>query len=343
MKVCVVGYFGDGIHKVTDGQGIKTVELYNALKDFYDADNVLKVNTYGKKKFSLAIKLLEAISKCDNLIVVVSANGRKTIIPLLDFYNKFFHKRIFHSLIGCTTYKTLDEKPRLKPIFQRLNGNWAETKVSKQQLEDRGLTNVHVIKNFKTLKILDESELVYTKDDIFRFCTFSRVENMKGIPNVIHAVNKLNQKYGKTVCTLDIYGKIEDDFVEEFEQLKVDFGDCIKYKGVVEFEKSVDTIKHYYMLIFPTLYYTEGIPGTIIDSFSAGVPVISAEWESCFDIMSKDLGITYEIGNDEALLAALEYAITHKNAIDLLKNNCLKEAKKYTPQAAIRQIDKFLK
>ena len=35
-------------------------------------------------------------------------------------------------------------------------------------------------------------------------------------------------------------------------------------------EKTVKTLENYYLLLFPTKFRTEGIPGTIIDALSAG-------------------------------------------------------------------------
>src|SRR5699024_7195576 len=111
----------------------------------------------------------------------------------------------------------------------------------------------------------------------------------------------------RTVCTLDIYGKVMERYEDDFERLMSEFGENIHYKGVVDFDKSVETLKNYYMVVFPTRYYTEGIPGTLLDSFAAGVPVLSAEWESCYDIMNEHVGVTYTFNDDDALVNTLLY------------------------------------
>lgn len=59
--------------------------------------------------------------------------------------------------------------------------------------------------------------------------------------------------------------------------------------------------------MFPTLFYTEGIPGTIIDAYAAGLPVISSKWESYGDVIEDNVtGIGYEFGSDDALVEVLE-------------------------------------
>lgn len=341
VLVCVVGNFGDK-DTLTDGQGIKTLELYHSLLRAYGPNEVCRVNLHSKNKAVLSLKLLAALAKSKNLIVLVSVNGRKTVIPLLAAFNKVFHKNIYHSLIGSTTHKTLDENKKYVKIFNELAGNWSETSTEKKLLEERGLTNVTVVKNFKNLDVLTPEEMEYVHAEPFPLCTFSRVEERKGIPSIVRAVKRVNEICGRTVFTLDIYGKVMERYEEAFAQLKTEFGDAIHYRGVIDFDKSVATLKHYYMLVFPTRYYTEGIPGTLLDAFSAGVPVLSAEWESCYDIMNENVGITYAFDDEEALVDALLYAARNPSIINSMKKACLAEAKKYTPQEAIAEIAKYL-
>ena len=341
MTVCVVGNYGNG-EKLTDGQGIKTLELYNSLVKRYGANKVSRVNLYSKNRVVLGCKLLSALFRCNNIIVLVSKNGRKTVIPFLVALNKAFHRRIFHSLIGSTTHETLDENRKYVKIFNEIEGNWSETSTEKKLLEERGLTNVSVVKNFKNIKTIDQKELIYLSQPPFKICTFSRVEKLKGIGNIVRVVNRINNTYGRCICTLDIYGHVMDHYVNEFEELKKEFGEYIHYKGVVDFDRSVEVLKNYYLTVFPTLYYTEGIPGTILDSFSAGVPVLSAEWESCFDIMNEKVGITYSFNNDDDLYKKLVYAIEHPAVINAMKVNCIKEAKKYSSDEVIKEIERFL-
>lgn len=342
MLVCVVGNFGEN-DNLTDGQGIKTLELYRALVRRYGTDEVCRVNLYKKNKVVLALKLLVNLIRCQNMIVLVSVNGRKTVIPLLAAFNKVFRRRIFHSLIGSTTHKTLEENPNLRGCYNSLAGNWSETSTEKKLLEDLGLTNVTVVKNFKHLQILAPEQLCYTEEAPFRLCTFSRVEAKKGIPNIVRAVNEVNRRRGKTVYTLDIYGKVEDHYLEEFEELKKEFGEAVRYMGVVDFDKSVETIRPYYMLVFPTRYYTEGIPGTILDAMAAGVPILSAHWESCYDVMTPEIGLIYDFDDDEALFSALEYALENVETVNGKKLNCLAEADRYNPDTVVKTIGAYLK
>ena len=49
--------------------------------------------------------------------------------------------------------------------------------------------------------------------------------------------------------------------------------------GEIDSDKSVDIIKNYYWLLFPTRWDGEESAGTICESFIAGVPVIATDWK----------------------------------------------------------------
>jgi glycosyltransferase involved in cell wall biosynthesis len=54
------------------------------------------------------------------------------------------------------------------------------------------------------------------------------------------------------------------------------FPEYVVYGGVVPFNKSVEVLKDYFAVLFPTYYEGEGFAGTIIDAHSAGVPIIAS-------------------------------------------------------------------
>jgi glycosyltransferase involved in cell wall biosynthesis len=158
----------------------------------------------------------------------------------------------------------------------------------------------------------------------------------KGIRTAISAVQKVNETYGRTICTLDIFGQVDPKQTQWFEQLTSSFPEYIRYCGIVSYDKSVEIIKEYYALLFPTEFFTEGIPGTIIDAYAAGVPVIASKWESFSDIIEDEItGIGYSFDHSELLSKVLFDVIERPEIINKMKINCLKKAKEYLPERVI--------
>ena len=96
------------------------------------------------------------------------------------------------------------------------------------------------------------------------------------------------------------------------------------------------TLKDYFALLFPTRFYTEGIPGTIIDAYAAGVPVISAEWESFSDIIDEGItGFGYAFGDKEKLKELLiEFAETPER-VNGIKVGSLKKVQEFIPEKVV--------
>ena len=186
---------------------------------------------------------------------------------------------------------------------------------------------------------MPEDALVYHTAPPYRLCTFSRVMKEKGIEDAAKAVQAINEEAGSAVFELDIYGQIDSGQTDWFEQLKASFPEYVRYKGLVPFDKSVDVLKDYFALLFPTFYDGEGFAGTIIDSFAAGVPVIASDWKYNNEIITPHkTGLLFEAKNNAALISALKYLTQNTSEINNMKPLCLEAAEKYSPQAAIKPL-----
>lgn len=91
------------------------------------------------------------------------------------------------------------------------------------------------------------------------------------------------------------------------------------------------------MLIFPTRFYTEGIPGTIIDGYAAGIPVLSAKWESYSDVVDENKsGVGYEFNNVKSLKNKLLYCVNNPKIVNEMKEYCLFKSKEFTIEQAMK-------
>ena len=219
----------------------------------------------------------------------------------------------------------------------RIDHIYVETLTMQKALNEQGFHNVIIMKNCKKLRINSLISKNNT-DSIVKLCTFSRVMRQKGIEDIVEALKVLNGD--EVLYSLDIYGQIDNNEIDWFNNLKSNFPFYINYCGCVDYHLSVDTIKNYNLLVFPTKFYTEGIPGTIIDSFASGVPVLSSKWESFDDIIIDGVtGIGYEFDNVEDLIIKLKFIYNNINLLENMSMNCIKEAEQYLPNNALKVLD----
>lgn len=336
-KVGIIGHFG-GNENILDGQTIKTKILCEELQKATDWD-LIKVDTYYKSRnpVKLLFDTLHCLKSAKDVIVLLSRNGMRFYFPLLHFYAKRFQTRIYHDVIGGNLNTYVEKYPKYVRYLNSFKKNWVETEGLKQKLEKQGITNCEVIPNFKRLNVaaIDKSEF----DEPFRFCTFSRVMKEKGIETAIGAVEAINKEVGKEICQLDIYGRIDDNYKDAFEHTMDNTSKAISYKGMVPYEKSVETIKGYYALLFPTYWDGEGFPGTIVDAFSAGLPVIATDWNCNSEIIENEKnGILYPNNEIKDLKSAIKWLINKSAKMHEMRKNCAESAKKYQPDRYIGQI-----
>ncbi len=335
-KVGICGHFGEG-QNLINGQTIKTKILTEELKKVIGSEYVQTVDTYGWRTnpFRLLIKCFFLIKNCKNIIILPAHNGVRVFVPLFVLFNKVFHRRLHYVVIGGWLPELLNKNYMLKNQLKKFDGIYVETYTMCNSLKNLGLNNVMYLPNFKRINILKENQLIYTPKEPYKLCTFSRVMKEKGIEEAIEAVKRINSEMNRVVYTLDIYGKIEPGYKERFEVIKKGFPDYISYKGFVNFDKTTEILKNYFALLFPTYYEGEGFPGTIIDAFSAGVPVIATDWKYNKEIVAHgENGYIYK-GEIEELVNILRQLVQNPDELLKMKKNCIKEAEKYKVENVI--------
>lgn len=339
-KAGISGHFGLGLNML-NGQTIKTRVVTEELKRRLGEEQVAIVDTHGGAKAMprMLMQLWKLFQSCETVTMLPAYKGLRFFTPVFSFYNLFFHRKLQYVVIGGWLSSFIDRHRWLSGMLKRFDCIFVETTTMKSALEKKGFHNVTVMPNFKKLPILRSDELNDEVEKPYKLCTFSRVMKEKGIEDAVAVVTHINEAAGYTVYCLDIYGQIDSKYEEAFEELQKSFPEYISYKGKVPYEKSVDTLKEYFALLFPTRFYTEGIPGTVIDAYAAGVPIISARWESFADVIDENLtGIGYELLNNEELIKILLNIAEHPEIIVKMKRKCLIKAKKFTPDAAIQKI-----
>ena len=339
-RVAVIGHFAFG-KECLDGQTVKTRIVTDELGKQLGNENVLKIDTHGGKITLLKapFQALKALKKCKNVVILPAHNGLRVYAPLLTFFRKFFKKRKLHYVvIGGWLPEFLQKRKRLAKKLKSFDGIFVETNTMQNALEKQGFTNIVVMPNCKDLKILKPEELVYPTGEPYKLCTFSRVMKEKGIEDAVNAVKEVNEEAGRIVYTLDIYGQEDSAQVQWFEDLKTTFPDYVNYRGVVDYDKSVDVLKNYFALLFPTYYDGEGFAGTVLDALASGVPVIASDWKYNAEVVNENIGFVYPVRIQESFIKILKIAAENPRILLDKKKDCLRESEKYTPGFVLQSL-----
>lgn len=335
-KVCVVGHFAFG-KKFSDGQTVKTHSVYNELKRIYGENEVTYIDTNGWKKGMpvMILKFIAAFFKCSNVVILPAQNGVKLMVPLSSMMRKIRKTRVHYVVVGGWLPELASEKSYIKKGLAKLYRLYVESADMLDNLKKCGCSNTVVMPNFKRVEVFTSPKVFFERNE-HRMCTFSRVVKEKGIGEAVEAAAKLNEKYPDRKFLLDIYGQVFDEQREWFEKLKESFGSTVRYRGVVDFEKSTAVLREYDVLLFPTYHSGEGFAGTLIDAMSAGIPVVATDWKYNKDVITdNENGLLVSPGSIDELAAAVEKLFSDVELQNKMSRNNIKKALAYTPENVI--------
>ena len=341
-RVCVVGNFGVAGVKPSDGQTVKTQTLYRALVKKYGSENVTCFNTYGG-----ALALLKwmfqswwLLMTCRNVIVLPAQRALPIVVPLLFVENLLFRRTLHYDVIGGWLSSYLKNRALLTAVLKHWNHIYVETTTLQSKLHEMEFQNVQVVPNGKDLIPL---ERVPARDYTLplRLIFLARVNREKGLEDAVQSVRKVNDMFDSPRYVLDVYGKVEDD--GWFDEMRHLFSPQIAYKGVLESDKTVESLSSYDLMIFPTRYETEGVPGSIIDAYMAGLPVIASRWESFSDVVDEKMtGYGYRLGDVEDLITVLLNVVENVDKLTNMSQLALQKACQYTEKQMIEIISNYL-
>jgi len=328
----------------TGGQSIKTREFYLALKDSVANDNIKIVESTSWKENPIyfIISLISLFRNYNKIIISVAQNGIRILIPFCSLLNLLFRRNLYYLSIGGWLPRFTKRRKWLASFLKMFDKIFVETKVMKTALEAQGFKNIEILENFKLIEPLNESEVKFVDSKEFQICFFSRIMREKGIEDAIQVVEKINKNSNYSKCFLDIYGPISSEYENNFHKLIDSSSKAIRYCGKVHPSESVKILKKYDIQLFPTHYFTEGIPGSIIDSFFAAVPVIASRWASFEEVIDDGLdGIGYKFMDNEDFYLKLNWLINNSELINQMKKNCLKKASRYRAENIIHNFLKI--
>lgn len=343
-KIGIWGQFGDG-GKIADGQAVRTTVITGELKDRYGAENLFIVNTNNWRKHPLSFlwNTLKMNALCEKVSIFPADNGFKICVPILNISNLLFRKKLFYVVIGGFLPDLLKRKPQYLKMLKKYEALFVQTPNLKKDLEELGLERVYILSNLKRLNTLKPEQVHLCQQEQVKVCTLSRITESKGIAYAVEAVKLANEALGGKKIHLDIYGICPPDYQPDFDALLAENGDFIRYGGVVDFDKTTETLKNYFAMLFPTYYYGEGFPGNVVDAYNAALPMIATKWNYNADVIKDGYnGILVPIKDAQAMCDALLGLYNDRQRAYELALNNLKTAEEYKPDKVLAKFYEFL-
>lgn len=318
-KILLIAHLALKNKEICDGQTVKSRTLYESFKKKYK-EKVRFIDSYdavGFRKIIELMKMIFYIRKSKNIIILPGQNSLPIYIKIIKFFKK--RKSLVHySVVGGWLPEFLEGKEKLIQRLNKIDYIYCETNGLKNILSNKyGFNNLVVAPNYKNLQ--NYRHKVNSNKNI-KFVFFARVIKEKGIELAIEAMKDFPN------ATLDIYGPVEDSYLNKISKL---FTHNVKYQGCRDSNDSISVLTNYDVLLFPTYYDGECFPGTLIDAFFSGIPVICSDWKYNSEIINSSNGVLFETNNLNSMKNAIKkvYDIDYLN---LLKKGSFQTRLQYT-------------
>ena len=336
-RIGVWGHFGDG-GKIADGQAGRTTIITNELRRRYGDEKVktLNTNAWRKNPLKFLYASISLLLRSEVFIIAPADNGFKVFVPILDFFNKIFKRRILYVVIGGFLPGLLKTRQKYVKMLNRFAGSFVQTENIKNDLSRLGVEKLHILSNPKRLNTLKEKDVKVVDAERIKVCVFSRIYADKGVEDAIEAVKLANKKLSGKYVTLDMYGLVPEFYKERLNELLQQNEGLVQYKGIIDYDKTVETLSSYFVMLFPTFYHGEGFPGNVIDAYNSALPIIATEWLYNSDVvLDNKTGLLVPIKNPEALCNAILKLYNNRELRQELAINSLREAHKYAPDKVL--------
>lgn len=344
-KVFIIGAFGYDCNQL-DGQTIKTRNVYEMVKKRYSGKVSFLDTLLLRKKPWLMITMFIRLIRCNTLILLPCLNNLTYLFPIAYFMSKIFRYEIISICIGGWQVEyfmgtgKFGCHPTIMNLSKKIKAFLPEMHNVDNDLRQKcGFKNTEVFPNFRDFSRNSRTEKVHKG---LRLVFMARVNKMKGYDTIFDSLPFIREKCPGTI--IDFYGPIAVENKEEFEELVSRNNDIVSYNGLLHPDVIHNTLCDYDVMLLPTKYYTEGFPGSILDAYISGIPVIVTEWKHAHEFVDNgNTGIIIPFeDNQHAFNQAIFQIYENKSMLNDMKTTAYNEANKYSEDAAWQVLNKYL-
>lgn len=332
MKVVYIGPFPITGGGVTN----KNRDLYEALSiagmqiEKIDLHKITKRKSTGE-----LVRLFGALIDRSNVFIIgvsTGSNTRRNFTRLLYTINRKSMKQSILIMMGGNDNNNIIKDQvyaKWMACYQRI---YVETEGMRKSLESIGLNNVAVYPN---CRFRPNAHIMPRVDTGCLSCVFfSSVQPEKGIDLILIAAKSLSSVH------FFVYGRVADSYKENFEK-KVNDLSNVSYVG--NFHGSSEDVyaelAKYDVLLLPTRWAAEGVPGILVEGKIAGLAEVVTDHNYNAEIVTNGWdGIVLKHNTADELIEAISRLDNDRTMLLNMKHNSKISSEKYLIENNITDI-----
>ncbi len=338
-RILVLGYFGYLTNQL-DGQTVKTRDVYRLTTEQRGENNVDWFDTQSLRRNAFSVFMMFwKVIRCDTLFYLPANNNLRVFFPIISLLSLLFRFKIHYFVVGGWLKEFLTHLPLHRAMLKHIAGIHVETKRLKKDLEEYyHYKNVDIFPNFRFF----DYQPCPVEADKLRVVFMARVKKQKGLDWIFALADYIVGHGWKEKFSITFYGPIATDEKEYFEECVARY-DFVEYRGVLQPQEIHETLSLYDVMLLPTHYYTEGLPGSVVDAYISGIPVIVTEWKHAREFVD-DGRSGYIVPFENGLQQLIEKVVmlaNNKTLLYQLKANALIKRKDFAAPDLSQYIGEY--
>ena len=306
------------------GVTVKNQNLYNALKERIEIEKI-DFNLIKRKNLREIVHFFAIVFKRNNRFVI-GVSGKKTrkrFTQLLYYFNRKAMCNSIILLMGGTASNDIVSDAEYLKCARGYKKIYAETESMVKILKDAGLHNGEYYPNGRHCpqKIME----INASDGQLKCVFMSAIRPEKGVDIILEAAKIMSD------VSFTFYGEINERFRYEFEKSVANMKN-VNYKGIFtgNTEAIYNELSQYDILLLPTRWKAEGVPGIFVEAKIAGLAIITSAQNYNSEIIKNGKeGIILKENNAKNLVNALKIINQDREVLMDLKEGSLVSAKKF--------------
>src|SRR5690606_34114900 len=209
------------------------------------------------------------------LVYIPAGNSLKYFFPIIFLICFFRRIPCIYIAVGGWLGKFLETRAVHQFLLRNIKSIYLQSEELTLSLaQSFGFTNVFTLHNFRIHNFVPVKK---HQDTEFKVVFMARINRMRGVESIFKLAEKIASSNLPRPVVIDLYGPVDESYKSDFFESLSRY-DCVAYNGILLPDSIYYTLGQYDLMILPTRYFTEGFPGSILDAYISGIPVVVSEW-----------------------------------------------------------------
>lgn len=328
-------YYVGGFPPPYGGVTVKNSLLADALEQKYPLRR-LDASRSKRNPLILLGNLARILTCRDTLILATAGSARRRLVMLLKRLRPKLLERTLVIVMGGTFPSAVEDDYAYIAALKRCKQLFVETASMAKKLEALGIANVSVYPNcrpdFRVSGIRPTGQQL-------KCLFFSLITPDKGVDLILTAAAATPE------IEYHFYGHIAPGYEEAFRSGVASAPNC-RYHGVFPGNDPglYALLNSYDVLLLPTRWFAEGVPGILVESKLAALPAVVSDMAYNREVVEHGVaGMVLSDYTANELAATVRTLADNPAQTDALKAGALRSAQEYLIESHLSKITNYLR